>query len=102
MITTPQKLFSEWKLKEVFELYGLGERLNFSRFDRFECRREPADSYISDLIASLKEAYLSTPFSQFTEATKSMYTWIFLCKSVAVFNSTSNQMIFNITLQGLI
>ena len=98
VITTPQKAFSEWKLKEVFELYGLGERADLTLLDQFECCREPAQGCIPGLIDNLKEAYSSTPFGQSSEATKSIYTWVFLSKIVAVFNSKSDQK-FRITPQ---
>ena len=92
VVTTPLKLFSEWKLSEVLELYGLGDKV-----DQFQCCHEPANSCISDLIASLKEAYSTTPLTQYTEATKSIYTWIIVSKIVAVFNSTFDQPSFKTT-----
>ena len=82
----------------MFDLYGLGEKVNFAKFDPFKCCREPANGYISDLVASLKEAHLTTPLSQYAKATKSIYTWIFLSKVVAVFNLTHGE-IFRITPQ---
>ena len=81
-ITTSQKLFSEWKLEEVFNLYGLGEKVDFTKFDPFKCCGEPANGYISDLLDGLKEAYLRTPLNQFTEATKSIYSLARLLQSL--------------------
>ena len=91
VVTTPQKPFSEWKLKEAMELYGFGETANIRLLPPFECCREPVEGCIPGLIDNLKEANSSTPFRQYSEATKSIYTWVFLSKIVAVFNSKSDQ-----------
>ena len=82
----------------MFELYGLGERADLTLLDQFECCREPAQGCIPGLIDNLKEAYSSTPWTQHTEATNSIYTWVFLSKIVAVINSKSDQQ-FRITPQ---
>lgn len=61
-------------MREVFELYGIG---NGTRVDL-------------DLIEPLEyliEADSSTPLRQQTEATKSIFTWIFLNKIIVDFNS---------------
>ena len=96
VVSTPQKPFSEWKLEEVFELYGLGENPNLRLLPEFECCREPVQGCIPGLIDNLKEAYSSTPLIQHTS--KSIYTWVFLSKIVAVINSKSDQQ-FRITPQ---
>ena len=70
---------------------GLGKKADTMLLDEFECCCEPVQGCIPGLIDNLKEAYSSTPLDQNSEATKSIYTWVFLSKIVAVVNSKSDQ-----------